>query len=144
MDLILELLVNNRDIQLLVIFIVLDVIFGFLRSIKERKTNSTIGIDGIIRKTGMLITIVVTIIIDNLANINLIGFIPEEVRTYLGCNVCGLTTLFNLLYIIFESLSILKNMRKCGIPFPKKLNDFLEKILQEFTSEEKKDEGEQI
>lgn len=135
MDYIIKLLSNNKSIQMLVIFIVLDVIFGVLRSIKEHKTNSTIGIDGIIRKTGMMITIVVALILDKIANIDLIFFIPEELKTVLSLNTCGTTFVFNSLYIIFESLSILKNMRKCGIPFPKKLNDFLEKLLMEFTSE---------
>lgn len=135
MDFIFNLLANNKSIQMLVIFIVLDVIFGVLRSFKERKTNSTIGIDGIIRKTGMMITIVVAIVLDKIANIDLIFFIPEELKTYLSITSCGITFVFNSLYIIFESLSILKNMRKCGIPFPRKLNDFLEKLLTEFTSE---------
>lgn len=135
MDYILTLLTNNKSIQMLVIFIVLDVIFGFLRSIKERKTNSTIGIDGIIRKTGMLITIATAIVLDKIADIDLIFFIPENVKNVLNLKVCGIAILFNSLYIIFESLSILKNMKRCGIPFPRKLNDFLEKLLSEFTSE---------
>ena len=137
MNYIINLLTNNKSIQILVIFIVLDVIFGFLRSVKERKTNSTIGIDGIIRKTGMLITISVSIFLDKIANIDLLFFFPEVLKTDLNINECGITILFNSLYIIFESLSILKNMRKCGIPFPKKLNDYLEKLLMEFTSEVK-------
>ena len=128
--------VNNKDIQLLCIFIVLDVIFGFLRSIKEKKTNSTIGIDGIIRKTGMIVTIVITILIDYIAGIDLIGFIPEKIKTYLGIEKCGVTLVFNSLYIIFESLSFLKNMRRCGLPFPYHLKKLLDKLLKEFTEEE--------
>lgn len=135
LDSLIELLINNKSIKVLAIFIVLDVIFGFLRSIKERKTNSTIGIDGIIRKTGMLITIIVAIVLDAIANIDLIFFVPEDLKTALKINNCGITFLFNALYIIFEILSILKNMKQCGIPFPKKLNSFLEKLLKEFTSE---------
>ena len=135
MDYIINLLTNNKSIQMLVIFIVLDVVFGFLRSVKERRTNSTIGIDGIIRKTGMMITIVVAIVLDKIANIDLLFFFPDELKNVLKINSCGITVLFNSLYIIFESLSILKNMRKCGIPFPRKLNDFLEKLLSEFTAE---------
>ena len=40
-----EIMVHNKGVQLLIIFIVLDVIFGVLRAIKEGKLNSTIGID---------------------------------------------------------------------------------------------------
>ena len=141
---ILNLIANNKSIRVLAIFIVLDVIFGFLRSIKERKTNSTIGIDGIIRKTGMLITIVVAIVLDKMCNIDLIFFIPEDLKQALKINSCGITLLFNALYIIFEILSILKNMKRCGIPFPKKLNSFLEKLLKEFTQEVVDDNKEKI
>lgn len=130
-----KLFVDNKNIKLLVVFICLDVIFGFLRSIKERKTNSTIGIDGIIRKTGMIVTIVVTILLDNMCGIDLIRFIPEDLKNSLNITSCGITLLFNSLYIIFEILSILKNMRKCKIPFPKALNNFLDKLLKEFTNE---------
>lgn len=134
-----NLLICNKNIQLLVIFIFLDVIFGFLRSIKERKTNSTIGIDGIIRKTGMMITIIVTLILDKMCNIDLIGFIPSDLKNYLHLGKCGITLLFNSLYIIFESLSIMKNMRKCKIPLPNQLNNFLDRLLSEFTEEIKKE-----
>ena len=141
MEYIINLLANNKSLQILVIFIVLDVIFGFLRAVKERRLNSTIGIDGIIRKTGMMITIVVAVILDKIINIDLLFFIPNEAKTILNINECGITILFNLLYIIFESLSILKNMKRCGIPFPRKLNNFLEKLLSEFTSEVENDEN---
>lgn len=141
MEYIINLLANNKSLQILVIFIVLDVIFGFLRAVKERRLNSTIGIDGIIRKTGMMITIVVAVILDKIINIDLLFFIPNEAKTILNISECGITILFNLLYIIFESLSILKNMKRCGIPFPRKLNDFLEKLLSEFTSEVENDEN---
>lgn len=135
-----NLISTNKGIKILIIFITLDVIFGVLRAIREKKLNSTIGIDGIIRKVGMLISIIFSIIIDNILNINLIGFIPEEFRSYINITSIGIATLFNSLYVIFESLSILKNMIKCKMPIPKKVQNFLEKILKEFTSEIKENE----
>lgn len=133
MSKIISLISTNKGMNILIIVIVLDVIFGILRSIREHSLNSTIGIDGIIRKIGMIISIIFSLIIDSLLNINLIGFIPESIRSYFG-NV-GIADLFNLLYIIFEILSILKNMIKCKMPIPKKIQKFLEKLLKEFTSE---------
>ena len=135
-----EIMVHNKGVQLLVIFIVLDVIFGVLRAIKEGKLNSTIGIDGIIRKVGMIITICVCILVDIIVSIDLIGFIPENVKSVLGLSKIGVSMLFNILYIIFEILSIFKNMYKCKLPLPKKLKTFLEKMLKEFTSEIKEGE----
>ena len=135
-----EIMVHNKGVQLLVIFIVLDVIFGVLRAIKEGKLNSTIGIDGIIRKVGMIITICVCILVDIIVQVDLIGFIPENVKSVLGLSKIGVSILFNILYIIFEILSIFKNMYKCKLPLPKKLKTFLEKMLKEFTSEIKEGE----
>ena len=67
-------LFENKTLQILIIFISLDVIFGVLRAIKEKKLNSTIGIDGIIRKVAMIIAIIVCIILDYLVKINFIKF----------------------------------------------------------------------
>lgn len=135
-----EIMVHNKAVQLLVIFIVLDVIFGILRAIKEGKLNSTIGIDGIIRKVGMIITICVCILVDIIVQVDLIGFIPENVKSVLGLSKIGVSMVFNILYIIFEILSIFKNMYRCKLPLPKKLKVFLEKMLKEFTSEIKEGE----
>lgn len=136
-----EILVNNKVIQVLTIFIVLDVIFGVLRSIREHKTNSTIGIDGIVRKCGMLFSIAGCLVLDNIVKINLISFIPEDLRTALNLGSVGIADLFSFLYCIFEVLSIFKNMYKIGIPLPNKLKNFLEKILKEFTNEVNEKEG---
>lgn len=135
-----EIMVHNKGVQLLSIFIVLDVIFGVLRAIRERKLNSTIGIDGIIRKVGMIITISVSILVDMIVSVDLIGFIPENVKDVLGLSKIGVSMIFNILYIIFEILSIFKNMYRCKLPLPKKLKVFLEKMLKEFTSEIKEGE----
>ncbi len=135
-----EIMVHNKGVQLLVIFIVLDVIFGVLRAIKEGKLNSTIGIDGIIRKVGMIITICVCILVDIIVQVDLIGFIPENVKSVLGLSKIGVSMIFNILYIIFEILSIFKNMYRCKLPLPEKLKRYLEKMLKEFTSEIKEGE----
>ena len=135
-----EIMVHNKGVQLLIIFIVLDVIFGVLRAIKEGKLNSTIGIDGIIRKVGMILTICVCILVDIIISIDLIGFIPDKIKEVLGLSKIGISMLFNILYIVFEILSIFKNMYKCKLPLPKKLKVYLEKILREFTSELKEGE----
>lgn len=135
-----EIMVHNKGVQLLIIFIVLDVIFGVLRAIREGKLNSSIGIDGIIRKVGMIVTICVSILVDMIVSVDLIGFIPENVKVVLGLSKVGCSMIFNIVYIIFEILSIFKNMYKCKLPLPKKLKVFLEKMLKEFTSEIKEGE----
>ena len=135
MEVFIENLLNNEGIKILVIVITLDTIFGVLRAIKEKCLNSTIGIDGIIRKVGMLICIFFLSLIDTIIKVDLIGFIPEELKSFLHLSKIGITELFNLLFIIFESLSIFKNMILCKLPIPKKLQQFLENIMKEFTGE---------
>lgn len=136
-------LLNNGAVKVLIIFIVLDTIFGILRAIREKSINSAIGIDGIIRKVGMLISILFLSLVDYITSINLIGFIPSQIREFVGIETIGISALFNLLFIIFEVLSVLKNMVLCKLPIPKRLQEKLEEIFKEFTGEIKeKKEGE--
>lgn len=135
-------LFDNDGMKVLVVVIVLDLILGVLRAIREKNVNSCIGIDGMIRKVGMLIVIVFLTIIDAIIDLNLIGFIPEQLRETLNFNEVGISSLFNVLFVIFEILSIFKNMILCKLPIPKKLQDYLEKIMKEFTGEIKEKEGE--
>lgn len=132
-------LYNNTGIKVLIIVIVLDTIFGILRAIKEKEINSCIGIDGIIRKVGMLICIFFLNLIDTIVKIDLIGFIPEQIKQVLQMSSVGISDLFVILFIIFEILSIFKNAILCKLPIPKKLQMFLENIMLEFTSEIKQE-----
>ena len=134
-------LLENSNIKLLLIFIIFDIVFGILRAIKERKLNSTIGIDGMIRKAGMILSDCFLFIIDRIINLNFVGFVPESFLSLVNLKFVGIGDLFNILFIIFEALSILKNMYRCKLPIPKKLEKAIEKLLTEFTEEVKK-EGE--
>lgn len=125
---------HNKIIQLVVLAIVCDTIFGVLRAVKEKRFNSCAGIDGAIRKIGMLISLVFMLAIDVLVKINLIAFIPENVRTYLGLTTVGVAEFFSLLYIAYEVVSILKNMTLCGLPIKgiwQKVRAFLTKYTDE-------------
>ena len=135
-----DILINNKLIQVLVIFITLDVIFGILGSIKQHKTNSTVGIDGIIRKIGMIFSIAGCVVIDSIVEINLLSFIPDELRNYLNLGSFGTASLFAILYSLFEILSIFKNMMRCKLPLPVKLQKLIYKLLNDFTSEVKEGE----
>lgn len=135
-------LLNNDGMKVLIVVIVLDLILGILRAIREKSINSCIGIDGMIRKVGMLIVIVFLTIIDAIIHLDLIGFIPETIKETLNFGQVGISSLFNILFVIFEILSIFKNMILCKLPIPKKLQVYLENIMKEFTGEIKEKEGE--
>ena len=128
-------IINNSFLQVMLILVALDSIFGIFRAIRERSLNSNVGIDGIIRKVLMIISVVFFMIIDYIMKIDLIGFLPISIKEFLQIEKIGIGSLFNLLFILFEILSIFKNMIKCKLPIPKKLQKWLEKIFKEFTSE---------
>lgn len=107
---------HNALIQLTVIAVIFDTVFGIIRAIGEKKFNSSIGIDGIRRKAGILASLVLFALIDEIIQLNLIGFIPEEVRITLGLEFIGMTGFFALLFSAYEATSILKNMSLCGLP----------------------------
>lgn len=137
-------LLNSNGFKVLLVVICLDVFFGILRAIKQKKLNSSIGIDGIIRKCGMLVSTIFIKMIDYIVDLDFLGFIPLGVKEVLNIqNQFGIGSLFALLFIIFEALSVLKNMVICKLPIPKKLQKWLEKALHEFTTEIK-DESEEI
>ncbi|MBR2651931.1 phage holin family protein [bacterium] len=138
----LNFLIARNDVKVLITFIVFDTIFGILRAIKQKKLNSNIGIDGIIRKAGMLISMLFFSVIDFIMKIDFISFIPTELKEFLKLENVGISNLFILLFILFEILSVLKNMTLCKLPIPKKFQKFLEKLMKEFTKEIEEKEGE--
>ena len=129
----------NPMLQLVVLAIVFDTIFGVIRAIKEHKFNSCVGIDGAIRKISMIISLVFLLIADQIIAVNLIAFVPETIRSYIGLDAVGLTGFFSLLYIAYEIVSILKNMTLCGLPV-RIIWDKLKAILGKYTAELPDDE----
>ena len=71
---------------------------------------------------------------DRIVGLNLIGFIPEAVRAYLPVKHIGVAEFFALLYIAYETVSILKNMTMCGLPV-KRLWQFIQDKLKQYTIE---------
>ena len=125
---------NNRLVQIVVIAIVTDTIFGVLRAIKEKKFNSCVGINGAIRKVAMLFSIVAMVVIDYLVHVNLIAFIPKAAREAMNIESVGITEFFAILYIAYETVSILKNMVLCGLPV-KRVWEYVRKVLRRYTEE---------
>ena len=107
---------QSKLFQALIVLVVMDVIFGTLRAIKEKQFNSCVGINGMIRKAGMMISLVCLVYLDDIVTFNLIGFIPEGIRQYLPGDSIGIMEFFATIYIIYEAVSVLKNMALSGLP----------------------------
>lgn len=126
---------GNTAIQIVAVAVVMDTIFGVARAVKHRKFNSSFGIDGAIRKSGMIISLVFFVLVDEIVHINLTAFIPQEITNYLTfIKDVGLTEFFSLLYIAYETVSILKNMTLCGLPV-ESVWKAVQKFLNTYTEE---------
>lgn len=126
---------SNVVVLIVVWCIMFDTFFGVLRALKERAFNSSFGIDGGIRKVGMIFSILFLFIADLTVHINIVGFVPKEYLEIFGISKIGMLEFFGLFFILYEAISILKNMYLVGIPMPIWLKDKLEKLLTQLTNE---------
>lgn len=135
---ILQLYSKNACLKIVVGAIALDTILGVLRAIKERKFNSNFGINGAIRKIAMLVCVVTLVALDMLLHINVVAYVPDQVLNAIGIQKVGLAEFFSILFILYEAVSIMKNMVLCELPVPKWLQNAAQKFLDEMTEEVKK------
>lgn len=132
-------IVNNTMISLVIFAIVFDTIFGVGRAIREKKLNSCIGIDGALRKFGMVVAVTGFAILDKMVNFNLVPFLPKEALSFFGLERVGTCEFFCVLFICYEAVSILKNMYLCGLPVYgiwKHVRDFLGNYTDELPDDE--------
>ena len=59
----------NPIFRLVALAVVFDTIMGVFRAIKERKFNSCVGINGALRKVGMIVSIIFLSIADEIVSI---------------------------------------------------------------------------
>lgn len=132
---------GNAAIKLVILAVIMDTFFGVGRAIKQRKFNSSVGIDGAIRKIAMITSLVFLAVIDEVVGWNMIGFLPETTRSYLpeSMTAIGIAEFFSILYMAYEIVSILKNMVLCGLPV-KNVWKIVKKFLGKYTSELPDDE----
>lgn len=133
-----EVLVNNIFVDLLFVAICADMLFGTLRAAKYRCWNSAVGIDGAIRKAGMVASVLLFTVMDMLLRIDLVAWVPGDIRSLtevLGITKMGITEFFCLLFVLYEATSVLKNMLLCGVPIPAGLREKLAIWLDSMTDE---------
>ena len=135
MEKILMLLAKNSFIRILLIAVTLDTLLGVLRAIKEHKFNSCVGIDGAIRKAAMLFSVCLLMATDVIMHINMLGMIPDKYIQIIGIQKLGICEFFCLLFILYEAVSILKNMTLCGLPVPQGVKKWIQKFLEDMTEE---------
>lgn len=95
---------SNLDVRNLFlicgVFIVMDVITGYLKAFKFKKANSSISRDGYIKKGGWLISLILGFLID----------------VFIGTNIFLNTTAVVL--VATEGISVYENLGELGIDLP--------------------------
>lgn len=132
---VLNVLKNSLCLKIVVAMIVFDTILGLLRAIKDRKLNSNFGINGAIRKIAMLSCVTMLAVLDMLLNVNIVVYVPDEILTAIGIHKIGLCEFFSILFSLFETVSVMKNMVLCELPVPKKIQKKAQQFLDEMTEE---------
>lgn len=114
-----------------------DILMGMLRACKERRLNSCFGSLGILRKTGVLVSIAATYGICRVMDLDLSGLngVDKILRMF---HLSKLTPadFVCLCYFTMEFQSIIKNMALCGIlpeSWGRKLTEMLKKYTGEMT-----------
>lgn len=98
----------------LIVAIALDYISGLIKAYNTKTLSSSIGFRGILKKIGILILVMLSVIVDRIT-----------------VNNGGIRTLVVYYFVANEGLSILENLAQAGLPIPKKLKDALRVIKKE-------------
>ena len=77
-------------------------------------------------------------------HINVLGMVPEKYVQILGIDKMGICEFFSLLFILYELVSILKNMTLCGLPVPTKIKKWIQKFLDDMTEELPKEAAKEL
>lgn len=99
-------------LQILLIMMAIDYATGMIAGAINKELNSSIGLKGLLRKSSILLVLIVATLLDRLLNQNTWTF-----RTF--------TCFF---YIANEALSILENVGKAGVQLPTGLISALEQL----------------
>lgn len=81
---------------------------------------------------------------DVIMHINVLGMVPEKYVQILGIDKMGICEFFSLLFILYELVSILKNMTLCGLPVPTKIKKWIQKFLDDMTEELPKEAAKEL
>ena len=111
----------DMGIQTLFVMITIDYLTGIMKAIVKKNLNSYIGWRGMMKKCGILLTIIVAVQIENITHQ------PETIHNLVA-----------FAFVVNEGISILENLIEVGVPVPEFLIKFLKKMKDE---NEKEGEG---
>ena len=114
------------SVQVLLVLMVIDMCTGVMRAGREGKLSISIGRNGVTKKAGVIIVLLVAYILQYLAEQQIGAGFAFPVK--IGSAVA-------LAYVVIESISVLQNCRALGAPIPSILDQLLKKASQAVESD---------
>lgn len=134
-----EVVVPVAGMTLVVFLMVCDILSGIFKAVAMRRgINSTIGTNGLIRKAGVLLALLVFIVIDSLVELNLVTMIPTDLLSIfkLEETQIGLSHVMLCFFGLFELVSLFENLGEVGVPLPRFISKFIERLRNTLEGEE--------
>ena len=134
-----EVVVPVAGLTLVVFLMVCDILSGIFKAVAMRRgINSTIGTNGLIRKAGVLLALLVFIVIDSLVELNLVTMLPTDVLSIfkLEETQIGLSHVMLGFFGLFELVSLFENLGEVGVPLPRFISKFIERLRNTLEGEE--------
>ena len=123
-----EISVPVGGMTLVVFLMICDILSGIFKAIAQKRgINSTIGTNGLIRKAGVLLALLVFIVVDSLVELNFVSLIPSDVFK-LQQTCIGLSHVMLGFFGLFELVSLFENLGEVGVPLPNFIMKSVERL----------------
>lgn len=127
-----------RMLLIVVLLVIVDFFTGYVKAYLKCQLNSSVGLDGLIRKAMILFSMLVFKLLDEMLNFNLLKVFPSEglvLLVEMGVEKVGLMEILGVGVVLQEGTSILENLHELGVPIPKCLARRIERIKDVFFDE---------
>ncbi|WP_039930806.1 phage holin family protein [Turicibacter sp. HGF1] len=134
-----EIVIPVEGITLIVFLMISDILSGIFKAIAtKRGINSMVGTNGLIRKAGVLLALLVFIVVDSLVELNLVSIIPKEMLEVFQLDQVriGLSSIMLCFFGLFELSSLFENLGEVGVPLPQFITKFIERLKVTLEGEE--------
>ena len=134
-----EISVPVEGMTLVVFLMICDILSGIFKAIAQnRGINSTIGTNGLIRKAGVLLALLVFIVMDSLIELNFVTIIPSEILSVFKLEEAhiGLSHVMLGFFGLFELVSLFENLGEVGVPLPQFIMKSIERLKVTLEGEE--------
>ena len=134
-----EIVVPVGGMTLVVFLMICDILSGIFKAIAQKRgINSTVGTNGLIRKAGVLLALLIFIVMDSLIELNFVTLIPSEILSVfkLSQSSIGLSHVMLGFFGLFELVSLFENLGEVGVPLPNFIMKSVERLKVTLEGEE--------